>query len=206
MKAMLGKKRGMTRVFDAEGRQVPVTVIEVGPCRVVQVKTVERDGYRAVQLGTDACAERRLSKPRLGHVKKHGVSPVRRLVEVPLEEDETVEAGQTFAVEAFEGCGFVDVSGRTKGRGFQGVMKRHGMAGQPASHGHSMHRRTGSIGMREWPGRIFKNKRLPGQMGNKKVTVKSLVILSIDKENNLLYIRGAVPGANEGVIFIQKNL
>ncbi len=206
MKALFGKKRGMTRIFDDEGRQVPVTVIEVGPCRVVQVKTVERDGYRAAQIGFDECSEKRLSKARIGHLKKHDAPSVRRLVEVPLEEGETVEAGQQFTVEVFEGSGHVDVSGRTKGQGFQGVMKRHGMGGQPASHGHTMHRRTGAIGMREWPGRILKNKRLPGHMGHVWVTTQNLEVVQVDPEKNVLIVRGAVPGANGGIVEVRKTV
>lgn len=206
MKALLGRKRGMTRVFDPAGRQVPVTVIEAGPCVVVQCKTLERDGYRAVQLGYEGCPEKRVSKPETGHFKKHGVAPLRRLVEVPVAGDEAVEPGQTFDVSVFEGCTHVDVSAVTKGQGFQGVMKRHGMAGQPASHGHTMHRRTGAIGMREWPGRILKNKRLPGHMGHVKVTTQNLEVIQVRPEDNALLVRGSVPGPTGGYVMVQKAL
>lgn len=206
MKALFGRKRGMTRVFDGEGRQVPVTVIEVGPCRVVQVKTMERDGYRAVQLGFDECPEKRLSKARIGHLKKHDAPTLRRLVEVPIEEGEDVEAGQQFTVEVFEGNGYVDVTGRTKGQGFQGVMKRHGMGGQPASHGHTMHRRTGAIGMREWPGRILKNKKLPGHMGHVWVTTQNLEVVQVRAEDGVILVRGSVPGPTGGWVMVRKAL
>ena len=206
MKALFGKKRGMTRIFDDEGRQVPVTVIEVGLCRVVQVKTEDRDGYRAAQIGFDECAEKRLSKARAGHVKKSGVPPVRRLVEVPLGEGESVEEGQALSLEVFEGIGHVDVTARTKGRGFQGVMKRHGMGGQPASHGHTMHRRTGAIGMGTKPGRILKNTRLPGHMGHVWVTTQNLEVVHVRAEDGVILVRGSVPGPTGGWVMLRKAL
>ncbi len=204
MKALLGKKRGMTRVFDTEGRQIPVTVIEAGPCVVVQVKSVERDGYRAVQLGYDGRPEKRASKPELGHTRKHGSSPVRRLVEVPVGEDETPEPGQTVTVSMFESIGHVDVSALSKGKGFQGVMKRHGMSGQPASHGHTMHRRTGAIGMGNWPGRILKGTRLPGHMGDVRVTTQNLQVIQVRPDDHALLVKGSVPGPVGGYVMVRQ--
>lgn len=205
MNALLGKKLGMTRVFAADGRQVPVTAIAAGPCVVVQRKTVEKDGYSAVQIGF---AERRaagLSKPEAGRFAKAGIaSPLRHLAEVRIPAEESAEAGATFTVDIFKDCGFVDVTGVTKGRGFQGVMKRHGMAGQPAAHGHTMHRRPGSVGMREEPGRLLKNKRLPGHMGHVTVTTQNLRVVSVRSEDHVLLVEGSVPGPVGGLVQVRK--
>ena len=206
MDALLGRKRGMTRVYAPDGRQVPVTVLEVGPCVVVQCRTPERDGYGAAQLGLGEVRERRLSRPARGHFAKHGGAPAARLMEVPLAEGESVEPGAVVTVAIFDGVGHVDVTGVSKGRGFQGVMKRHGMGGQPASHGHTMHRRTGSVGMREWPGRVLKNKKMPGHMGHRRTTTQNLRVVQVRPEDHLLLVEGSVPGPTGGLVEVRKAL
>jgi large subunit ribosomal protein L3 len=204
MNALLGRKVGMTRVFDDAGRQVPVTVIEAGPCTVVQVKTPETDGYRAAQVSFGARKEKRLSRAVRGHLQKAKAAPCRWIRELPLEEGETVQAGDTLTVGLFEGASHVDVGGVTKGRGFQGVMFRHGMAGGPQAHGSTSHRRVGSIGMREWPARILKNKRMPGHMGHVKVITQNLRLVAIRPEDHALLVEGAVPGPVGGLVMVRK--
>lgn len=206
MDTIIGKKIGMTRIFNEDGQQIPVTVIEAGPCVVVQKKTVETDGYNAVQLGFDSQKEQRLNKAEQGHLKKHGASPVRILREVRTDRVEELENGGQVAVDLFEGTTHVDVTATCKGRGFQGVVKRWGMSGGRASHGSHMHRRTGSIGQCEYPARVFKGKRMPGHMGNRRVTVQNLKLVQVRPEDNALLIRGAVPGPNGGVVMIRKAL
>lgn len=206
MNALLGKKMGMTRVFTPDGHQVPVTVLEVGPCVVVQCKTVERDGYRAVQLGWGGVREGKPSRPERGHFDRHGAARTRHLVEVPLAGDEAPEPGTVVTVDLFAEVSHVDVSGMTKGQGFQGVMKRHGMGGQPASHGHTMHRRTGSVGMREWPGRVLKNKKMPGHMGHRRTTTQNLRVVQVRPEDHLLLVEGSVPGPTGGLVEVRKAL
>jgi len=207
MNALIGKKLGMTQVFDQAGAQVPVTVIQAGPCVVVQRKTAEKDGYEAVQLGFGEQKESRLTKPVAGHFKKGGISPRRVLQEVRLEgEKDESKVGDVFAADIFEGIGFVDVIATTKGRGFQGVVRRHGMKGGRGSHGSGNHRKPGSIGMREHPGRIFKNKRMPGQMGNTQVTTQNLELVQVRKDDNLLLVRGSVPGPKGGIILVRKSI
>jgi large subunit ribosomal protein L3 len=206
MNALLGKKVGMTRVFDAEGRQIPVTVLEAGPCVVVQRKTLEQDGYDAAQIGFGSQKESRMSKAVAGHFRKTGAAPARILREIRLDKGEDAKPGDTVTAQMFEGVPFVDVTGVSKGRGFQGVMKRHGMSGQPAAHGHTMHRRVGSIGMREHPGRILKNKRLPGHMGHDTVTTQHLRIVQVRPEDHLLLVCGSVPGPVGGILEIRKSI
>lgn len=204
MQGIIGKKVGMTQVYDQNGHHVPVTVIEVGPCVVIQRKFAARDGYEAVQLGYIDQKEHRLTKPQIGHYKKAG-APLKRVVrEIRVEAANEAKAGDTVTSEIFEGIKFVDVTGVCKGRGFQGVMKRHNMAGQPAAHGHTMHRRPGSIGMRTTPGRIFKNKRLPGHMGNTRVTVQNLKVIQVRKDDNAILVEGAIPGPNGGIVVVSK--
>ncbi len=204
MNALLGKKLGMTRVYDADGRQVAVTAIEAGPCVVVQRKTVERDGYSAVQVGFGARRESSLSKPEAGVFKKAGVAPFRHLAEIEVAPEEEAPAGREFTVAMFEPGSWVDVTGVTKGRGFQGVMKRHGMAGQPAAHGHTMHRRPGSVGMREEPGRLLKGKRLPGHYGHVRVTTQNLRVVAVRPDDHVLLVRGSVPGPVGGLVQVRK--
>lgn len=206
MNTLLGKKLGMTRVFDADGKQVPVTVIEAGPCVVVQRKTAATDGYDAAQVGFGSQAVSRLSGAEAGHFKKSGAAASRLLREISVETGDDPKPGETITVGIFENTKFVDVIGVTKGRGFQGVMRRHGMSGQPAAHGHTMHRRPGSIGMRERPGRILKNKRLPGHMGNVTVTTQHLKVVQVRKEDHLLLVLGSVPGPVGGYVEIRKSV
>lgn len=205
MQGLIGKKLGMTQVFDEHGTQVPVTVIQAGPCVVVQRKGAA-EGYSAVQLGFIEQKEQRLSKPLQGHFKKGGVAPKRVLREVRLDEGEDVKVGDTVGVQIFEGVSHVDVIGMTKGRGFQGVVKRHGFKGGPAAHGSMMHRRSGSIGNRTWPARVFKNKRMAGHMGHVRVTVQNMKVVAVRGDDNVLLVRGAVPGPTGAVIMVRKAL
>ena len=200
---LLGKKIGMTQVYDAENNLVPVTVVQAGPCPVTQVKTVETDGYHAVQIGFGANKESRLSAGELGHLKKAGVSAHNHLQEIRLADAAEVKVGDIFTVEKFAAGQMVDVIGTVKGRGFQGVMKRHDMSGQPDSHGHMMHRRIGSIGMRQTPGHVFKGKRMPGHMGSVRRTVQNLRVVQVLAEKNLLLIKGSFPGANGELVLVR---
>jgi len=195
IQTILGKKIGMTQVYDGDNALVPVTVVEAGPCPVVQVKTVETDGYNAVQLGFGPQKEQRLSKAEVGHTKKAGVGPTRQLSEVRLSAAPTAKAGDVVTVAIFKEGQMVDVIGVTKGKGFQGVVKRFRVAGGPASHGSMFHRRIGAIGMRQTPGRVWKNQAMPGHMGQLSRTVQNLKVVKIIAEKNLLLVRGAVPGS-----------
>lgn len=204
---LLGKKVGMTRVYDAQNVLVPVTVVEAGPCPVVQVKTTETDGYNAVQIAFNEKREKLLSQAELGHLKKNGSAKAyARLAEVRLKAAPTVKSGDVVTVAAFAEGAFVDVIGTTKGKGFQGVIKRHGMAGGPAAHGSMFHRRVGSIGMRMTPGRTLPGQRMPGHMGNKQRTVQNLQIVKVLPEKNVLLIRGGIPGANGSDVVIRASI
>ncbi len=200
---LLGKKIGMTQVYDAENNLVPVTVVQAGPCPVTQVKTIENDGYHAVQIGFGVQKESRLSAGELGHLKKASVEPVSHLQEIRLPAAAEVKVGDIFTVEKFTAGQMVDVIGTVKGRGFQGVMKRHDMSGQPDSHGHMMHRRIGSIGMRQTPGHVFKGKRMPGHMGSVRRTVQNLRVVQVLADKNLLLIKGSFPGANGELVLVR---
>jgi len=198
---------GMTQIFDASGVRVPVTVIEAGPCVVLQRKTVEQDGFVAVPLGYLDQKESRLSKAEAGHCKKAGVSAKRIIREVKLEKaDSDVKVGDSFTVSVFDGVGHVDVIATSKGRGFQGVVKRHGMSGGRASHGSGMHRRMGSAGMCVTPARILKGKRMPGRMGGVRRTVQNVKVVQVREEDNLLLVRGAIPGPTGGLVFVRQSL
>jgi large subunit ribosomal protein L3 len=199
-KGILGTKLGMTQVFDEEARVIPVTVIKAGPCPVTQVRTVERDGYAAVQLGFGAV--KRATKPLAGHFAKAGVAPTRHLVEFELEAE--VSAGDTVTVDQFTVGERVDVTGTSKGKGFAGAMKRHGFSGLGASHGaHKVHRAPGAIGACATPSRVFRGTRMAGRMGGERVTVQSLELVGVDAERNLLLIRGAVPGSNGELVIVR---
>ena len=202
MLGLLGKKMGMAQVFDKDGSQVPVTVVLAGPCTVVQRKTKETDGYDALQLGFKKAKPTRLPKALRVHYEKKGIEPFVYLREFRTELANAFEVGQIFTVSAFKPGDIVDVVGVTKGRGFQGVIKRHGKHGGPASHGSDFHRRTGSIGMRTWPARVFKNTRLPGHMGVDRVTVNNLEVIDVRPQDDALLLKGAVPGAKGGLIII----
>lgn len=200
---LLGKKLGMTQIFDDEGKLIPVTVIEAGPCRVAQIKTLERDGYEAVQLAFGDIAERKLSKAVLGHLKKAQVPASRWLKEFKKLGD--VKVGQVLRADVFQKGDRVDVIGVSKGKGFQGVIKRHHYHGGPETHGHMFHRAPGSIGSSAFPSRVWKGKGLPGHMGCERVTVQGLRVIETRPEENLLFVSGAVPGARGGLLVIRKS-
>ena len=203
MKGILGRKLGMTQVFDPDtGRMTPVTVIEAGPCPVVQVKTVDTDGYDAVQLAFDAVAERKISKPERGHLEKAGASPHRHLVEV--RGHSGLAVGETVTVESFEPGDRIKVSGVSVGKGFQGTIKRHGFTRGPVSHGSHNVRKPGSIGASATPSRVRKGMRMAGRMGGVRVTQSGLVVHEIDTERNLLLVRGSVPGPESGLVEIRE--
>ena len=200
---LLGKKIGMTRVYDNNGRATAVTVIEAGGNTKLQVKTIENDGYSAVQVGFDAQKESRVNNAELGHFKKAGSEPKRLVAEFRLKDNETVGDDFNLQVNLFKPGQLVDVIGQSKGKGFQGVMKKHNMSGQPQSHGHMMHRRNGAIGNRSTPGRVWKNMGMPGHMGDERVTVQNLKVLQVREEDNVLLITGAVPGANGSYVVVR---
>jgi large subunit ribosomal protein L3 len=205
MAGLIGRKIGMTRVFDDEGTAVPVTVVEAGPCPVVQVKTEERDGYRAIQLGFGTKKEKRTTRPEMGHAAKAGLETAPHVLrEFRLVGDEEFEEGQELTVEVFSSGDRVKVTGTSKGRGFQGVVKRHGFAGRPGSHGHPLSRTPGSMGPGTDPSRVIKGKKLPGQMGSTRRTVRNLEIVRVDPERNLLFVKGGLPGARNSYVFIAK--
>ena len=206
MQGLIGKKIGMTEIWDKDGVRVPVTVIQAGPCPVVQVKTVEKDGYSAVQLGWAPQKASRLSKAEVGHAKKAGVEPVRVLREFQAPEAAAAKPGDVWTVAMFEGVGFVDVVGTSVGKGFMGVMRRHGFAGGPHTHGGHVKRRPGSIGMRQTPGATEKGHPMAGDAGNRRTTVQNLKLEQVRPEQNLLLVRGSVPGANGSMVIIRKAL
>ena len=206
MKGLIGKKLGMTSVYDENGAAVPVTVLEVGPCVVVQRKEQNRDGYSAVQLGYAEQKEQRMSRPALGHYKKAGVDAKRVLREFRVEGDTEVAVGDVLDASAFEEVNYVDVVATGKGRGFQGVVKRYDFGGGRASHGGGWLRRTGSIGMCEFPGRVFKGKKMPGHMGSKRVTTQNLRVMQVRADENLILVKGSIPGANGGIVTVKEAL
>ena len=205
MPGLLGKKIGMTSVFSADGKNVPCTVIEVGPCVVTQVKTLEKDGYEALQLGFEDKKDKHTTKPEAGHFKKAGVTPKRHLAEFKGFEN-GYKLGDEITVALFDGAEFVDVIGTSKGKGFQGVVKRHGFGGVGQStHGqHNRLRAPGSIGACSYPAKVFKGMRMAGQTGNERVTVQNLKVLKVIPENNLLLIKGSVPGCKGSIVLIEK--
>ena len=201
---ILGKKLGMTQVYDAQNVLVPVTVVEAGPCAVVQVKTVEIDGYNAVQIGFSTKKEKNTSGGEFGHAKKAGLdSAPRVLAEVRLKDAPSLKVGDLVKADAFKEGQLVDVIGVTKGKGFQGVVKRFRVAGGPASHGSMFHRRIGSVGMRQTPGRVWKNQAMPGHMGSEKRTVQNLRIVKVLADKNLILVKGAIPGANGDDVIVR---
>ena len=204
-KGIIGKKLGMTQLFDDKGNVIPVTLVQAGPCVVVQKKTVENDGYSAVQLGFEDIAERKLTKPAKGAFKKAGVALKRHLKEYKLDGADQMNVGDIISADAFEVGEKVDVTGITKGRGFSGAIKRWNFSQMRMSHGNGpVHRNVGSLGMNSSPSRIFKNKKMPGQYGNEQVTVLNLDVVKIDAEKNLIAIKGAIPGSKGKVIFIRN--
>lgn len=205
MQGILGRKLGMTQIYEEDGTAVPVTVVKAGPCMVVQVKTPDSDGYRAVQVGlVEDKSPKKVSKPLQGHFKKAGVAPTADLVEMPLAEEDEASPGDSVQCSIFAVDEYVDVSADSKGKGFQGVMKRHGFHGGRATHGSMFHRAPGSIGQAAFPSRVFPGTRLPGQTGNRKATVKNLKVVRVDEENHLIYLKGAVPGPRNGLVGIRR--
>lgn len=204
MIGLIGKKLGMTQLFDEKGESIPVTVIEAGPCTITEVRTLERDGYSAVQLGFGALAEKRLIRPVLGQFKKRNLAPARHVREFRVEDPAGFEVGKNLTVTLFEKGQHVDVQGVTKGRGFTGVVKRYGFKTGHASHGPTHGKQPGSIGASAYPSRVIKGKRLPGRMGGVNFTAKNLEVVAVDAEQNVLLVRGAVPGPPNGLVTVKK--
>ena len=204
MSALLGKKIGMTNVFSSDGKLVPVTVVQAGPCVVTQIKTKETDGYNALQVGFDEKSVDRLTKPVAGHLKKATDKGFRVLREFRTDDIEDIEPGATIGLDMFEIGQKVTISGISKGRGFQGTIKRHGFSRGPETHGNRNHRKPGSIGNSAWPGKVFKGKKLPGHMGADRKTVKNLTIVDIKHEDNLLLVKGPVPGFKTGILEVRR--
>jgi len=206
MKALIGKKIGMTQIFDERGRVIPVTAIEVGPCVVAQIKTNETDGYTAVQLGFGDVKESKLNKPRRGHFAKANMPLKKHLREFRMETVEDYTLGAELNADVFTAGDKVDVQGITKGKGFQGVIKRHGQSRGPMGHGSMYHRRPGSMGSTTTPGRVFKGKKLPGHMGVQTVTIQNLDVVMVDKDKNVILIKGSVPGAKGAILKVKTSV
>lgn len=204
-KGILGKKIGMTQIFTPEGRVVPVTVVEAGPCPVVQKKTVATDGYNAIQLGFSVLRESLSNKPRKGHFQKASLKPMRYVREFRVSDVESYEIGQEVKVDLFTVGDKIDVVGTSKGKGFAGMIKRHNASRGPMAHGSKYHRRTGSLGAKG-PARVFKGRKLPGRMGGERVTVQNLEVVRVDADKNLILIRGAVPGANKSLLILKPSV
>ena len=206
-KGIIGKKLGMTQIFDENGNVIPVTVIEAGPCTVVQKKTVDHDGYSAVQLGFEDVSEKRLSKPAAGHFKKAGVQTKRHLKEFRLEDAESMNAGDVIAADTFAAGDKVDITGITKGRGYTGSIKRWNHHILRMTHGTGpIHRQPGSMGANSTPSRIYKNKKMAGQYGNEQVTILNLEVVKVDAEKNIIAVKGAVPGSRGGIVFLRNSV
>ena len=200
---IIGKKLGMTQVYDGANTLVPVTVIEAGPCPVTQIKTAQSDGYEAVQIGFGAQKTQRMSKPELGHLEKAGAEPLRKLAEFRVENASEFKLGDVITVAKFSEGQMVDIIGTTKGRGFQGVMKRYNFDGQPQTHGHMMHRRPGSVGCRQTPGHVYKGRKMPGHMGQVRRTTQNHPIVKILEDKNILLIKGSIPGAKGDIVIVR---
>ena len=205
-KAIIGRKVGMTQIFDENGVAIPVTVIEAGPCTVVQVKTTETDGYDAVQLGYGEVKENKVNKPEKGHFTKCNVKPTKHLREFRVDNASEVKVGDEIKVDIFAEGDTVDIQGKTKGKGFQGVIKRHGQSRGPMGHGSMYHRRPGSMGPTSTPGRVFKGKKLPGHMGVETVTIQNLEVVKVDLDKNVILVKGSVPGAKGAVLKIKSSV
>ena len=203
-KALIGKKVGMTQIFDENGTVIPVTVIEAGPCVVAQVKTLENDGYEAVQLGFGEVKEKHLNKPEKGHFAKANVTAKKHLREFRLDSIEGIKVGDELKADVFAAGEKIDVQGTSKGKGFQGVIKRHGQHRGPMGHGSMYHRRPGSMGATSTPGRVFKGKKLPGHMGSVTVTIQNLDIVKVDMDKNVILVKGSVPGAKGSILKIKS--
>ena len=204
--ALIGRKVGMTQIFDEEGKVIPVTAIEVGPCTVTQIKTVEQDGYTAVQLGFGEVKERKLNKPELGHLSKNKLAPKKYLREFRLDSVEGMKVGDELKADVFAVGDKVDVQGTSKGKGFQGVIKRHGQSRGPMGHGSMYHRRPGSMGPTSTPGRVFPGKNLPGHMGVETVTIQNLEVVKVDLDKNVILVKGSVPGTKGAILKVKSSV
>ena len=205
-KALIGKKVGMTQIFDEKGKVIPVTVIEAGPCVVAQVKTVESDGYNAVQLGFGDVKESKVNKPIKGHFTKSKLTLKKHLREFRIDDVASVKVGDELKADVFVKGDKVDIQGTSKGKGFQGVIKRHGQSRGPMGHGSMYHRRPGSMGPTSTPGRVFKGKKLPGRMGSNTITIQNLEVVSVDLDKNVILVKGSVPGANGAILKIKSSV
>lgn len=205
-KGIIGKKLGMTQIFAEDGRRIPVTVVEAGPCVVLQKKTVEKDGYNAIQVGFASKEAARANRPLVGHCKAAGQGTFSHLRELRLDDVDQFSVGDTLNADIFAAGDIIDVTGTSIGKGFQGVVKRWGFKGGRSTHGSRFHRAPGSIGCSATPSRVFKNKKMPGQLGNEKVTIQKLKVARVDADDNLLMIMGAVPGATNGLVLIKDSV
>ena len=205
-KGLIGKKIGMTQIFDEAGKVIPVTVIEAGPCVVSQVKTEETDGYNSIQLGFGAIKESKVNKPERGHFTKANIAPARYLREFRVDSIEDVKVGDELKADIFMAGDKIDIQGTSKGKGFQGVIKRHGQHRGPMGHGSMYHRRPGSMGSTSTPGRVFKGKKLPGHMGAETVTIQNLEVIKVDLDKNIILVKGSVPGAKGSILKIKSSV
>lgn len=206
MKYIIGRKMGMTQIFTEDGTLVPVSVIAVEPQVIVQKKSVESDGYEALQVGFGAAKKHKMTKAMVGHFDKAGVEYKKYLREVPVESSDAYNIGDELKADVFEAGDFVDISGTSKGKGTQGVVKRHGFSRGRMSHGSKMHRTAGGMGASASPGKVFKNHRMAGKMGNKRVTVQNLEVIRVDADNNFILVKGAVPGPKKGILYIKETV
>lgn len=205
-KGLIGKKIGMTQVFAEDGRRIPVTVVEAGPCVVLQKKTVEKDGYNALQVGFFAVETAKATRPQVGHAKAAGKGTFRYLKEFKLDECNQYAVGDVIGADVFAPGDIIDVTGVSIGKGFQGVIKRWGFKGGRSSHGSTFHRAPGSIGCSATPSRVFKNKKMPGQLGNEQVTVQKLTVVRVDAADNIILVKGAIPGAKNGLVVLKDSV
>ena len=205
-KGLIGKKIGMTQIFNEEGKVIPVTAIEAGPCVVSQVKTEETDGYNSIQLGFGAIKESKVNKPERGHFTKANIAPARYLREFRVDSIEDVKVGDELKADIFMAGDKIDIQGTSKGKGFQGVIKRHGQHRGPMGHGSMYHRRPGSMGSTSTPGRVFKGKKLPGHMGAETVTIQNLEVIKVDLDKNIILVKGSVPGAKGSILKIKSSV
>lgn len=205
-KGLIGKKVGMTQIFADDGRRIPVTVVEAGPCVVLQKKTVETDGYAALQVGYQSVETSRLNRPQIGHAKKAAKGGFAYLRELKFDDCEQYSVGDVLTADVFAPGDIIDVTGSSIGKGFQGVIKRWGFKGGRASHGSNFHRAPGSIGCSATPSRVFKNKKMPGQLGNEQVTVQKLTVVRVDSSDNLILIKGAIPGSKNGLVILKDSV
>ncbi len=205
-KAIIGKKVGMTQIFDESGKVIPVTAIEAGPCVIAQIKTVETDGYDAVQLGFGDVKESKVNRPEKGHFTKAGVTAKKHLREFRLDSLEGLKVGDELKADVFAAGDKVDIQGTSKGKGFQGVIKRHGQSRGPMGHGSMYHRRPGSMGPTSTPGRVFKGKKLPGHMGSQTVTIQNLDVVAVDLDKNVILVKGSVPGVKGAILKIKMSV